>query len=249
MTPESQKTAGEILREGRLKQRLSIGECAKRTHIAPRYLEALEENRWEALPSESHRLGFLKLYVRFLGVPADEVLALYALSIKTNAPAASNPSGSPLHGDTGVRVKSVSRSTRWSPSSIPQVIGLGILLLLLSWVVYHLVSPRYLEQNPMPWTRRRSPSQSRLMVPKPSVTTHQVRVHAEADSWLRVTTKSELLFEGILPAGASKEWSGPGPFQFKIGNVRAVSIFWNNQPFDLAPGSHGAVNEIRIPPQ
>jgi hypothetical protein len=56
-------------------------------------------------------------------------------------------------------------------------------------------------------------------------------------------------FFGILPAGAVKEWSGPGPFQFKIGNVRAISLFWNDQPVDLNAGARGNVNELRIPPQ
>src|SRR5476649_1179324 len=78
MATESKNTAGDLLRQGRLRQRLSIAECAKRTHIATRYLEAIEEERWDILPSESHRLGFLKLYSRFLGVPVEEVMTLYA---------------------------------------------------------------------------------------------------------------------------------------------------------------------------
>ena len=101
----------------------------------------------------------------------------------------------------------------------------------------------------MPWVRRRSTTQSRLITPRTSVSVHKVRIQAEADSWLRVTSKNELLFEGILPAGSTKEWSGSGPFQFKIGNVRALTVFWNDQRFDLLQGARGAVNEIRIPPQ
>src|SRR5207302_1809019 len=84
VTAEGRQSPGELLRQGRLKQRLSIAECAKRTHIAPRYIEALEEERWNDLPSESHRLGFLKLYSRFLGVSADEILNLY---LKNSRPA------------------------------------------------------------------------------------------------------------------------------------------------------------------
>src|SRR5215470_2570647 len=71
------KSIGETLREGRLHQRLSIAECAKRTHISPRYLEALEEERWGELPSESHRMGFLRLYARFLGVYSEEMIQQY----------------------------------------------------------------------------------------------------------------------------------------------------------------------------
>ena len=76
MGTENKSKPGEMLKQGRLRQRLSLSECAKRTHISVRYLEALEEEHWNDLPSESHRLGF-KLYCRFLGVSVDDVLALY----------------------------------------------------------------------------------------------------------------------------------------------------------------------------
>jgi transcriptional regulator with XRE-family HTH domain len=248
MATESKNTAGDLLKQGRLRQRLSIAECAKRTHIATRYLEALEDEKWTILPSESHRLGFIKLYCRFLGVPVDEVLALYKQKEKPQAGSAESTSTA-SKSDRPAPVKSASRSAGWSPSSIPQVISIAIVLLLFSWVVYHAVSPHFFEQNPMPWARRRVSTQSRLIVSRTTVTSHKVRVMAESDSWLRVTSKNELLFEGILPAGTAKEWSGTGPYQLKIGNVHALSLFWNDQPVNLLVGARGATNEIRIPPQ
>ena len=240
-------TAGGLLRQRRLRQRLSIAECAKRTHIAVRYLEALEEEQWNVLPSESHRLGFLKLYASFLGVAADEALGLYQQKAVKPSPSGTSPSSGQRPKPDANRGRE-SRAAGWSPSSIPQLIGLMIAGLLLAWVLYHAVSPRYFEQNPMPWTRRRPTNQSRLAVPKSSSAFHKVRIHANADSWLRVTGKNELLFEGILPAGSTKEWSGAGPFQFKIGNVRAFALFWNDQPVDIRMNARGAINEIRIPP-
>ena len=74
---ESPARAGDLLKQARLKQRLDVAECSRRTHIAQRYMEALEDNRWHDLPSESHRQGFITLYARFLGLSGDEVLALY----------------------------------------------------------------------------------------------------------------------------------------------------------------------------
>ena len=88
-----------------------------------------------------------------------------------------------------------------------------------------------------------------MIVPKSSVVSQKVLVRARADSWLRVATRNELLFEGILPAGSVKEWSGAGPFQFKIGNIRSLSVFWNDQPVDITAGANGNTNQIRIPPQ
>jgi len=250
MATESKNSAGELLKQGRLRQRLSIAECAKRTHIATRFIEALEEERWSLLPSESHRLGFLRLYSRFLGVSVDDVLSLYsqksapAPAAKTEAPVEKQKPPEPTERRISDR-----RQVGWSPSSIPQLIGMAILLLVFSWVIYHTVRPRFFDQNQMPWARRRSPAQPRLVVPRTTLRIHQVQLKAHADSWLRVTAKNELLFEGILPAGSAKEWSGAGPFQLKIGNVHAVTLFWNNQPVDVAAGATGNTNQIRIPPQ
>jgi len=246
IAPEHKNTVGDLLKQSRLRQRLSISECAKRTHIASRFIEALEEEKWSDLPSESHRLGFLRLYARFLGVSSEEIVTLYQdKTVVTSETSA--PHGGPAQNETP---ESLSRpSTDWSPDSMAQVIGLAITLLLLAWVIYHVVSPRMSEQNPMPRVRRRAPSQARLVAPKPAIAAQKVRLQAQSDSWLRVTSRNQLLYEGILPAGASKEWSGPGPYHFKIGNLHALSLYWNDQPVDLQNGAHGAVNEIRIPPQ
>ena len=251
MTTDNQQTVGELLKQGRLRQRLSIAECAKRTHIAQRYLEALEEERWNILPSESHRLGFLKLYSRFLGVQADEVLNLYRQETapkpaeKTGA-AAAEPK---TERRSAVHARRQVPAASWSPRTIPQLLGLATILLVLAWVVYHVVNPRLAEQNQIPWARRRSPTQSRLVTPKTIARIQKVRIKANTSSWLRVISKNELLYEGILPSGSIKEWSGAGPFQLKIGNYRAVSLFWNDQPVDVATGAVGNVNLIRIPPQ
>ena len=126
---------------------------------------------------------------------------------------------------------------------------MAILVLISAWLIYHAVIPHFVEQNITPWSRRSNTRQARLVVPKAAVTGHRVRIKAQADSWLRVTSRGQLLFEGILPAGSSKEWSGAGPFQFKMSNVRAVSLFWNDQPVDVLAGAHGTINDLRIPPQ
>lgn len=242
MTTEKKPSAGELLKQGRLRQRLSIVECAKRTHIATRYLEALEEDRWQSLPSESHRLGFLRLYSRFLGVPAEEVLALYH---QKRAETLTAPPPAPQKSESS----KPAAAPRWSAPSWPQLIGLSILFLISAWLIYHSVRRHTFDQNPIAWIRLRPAQYSRLGAPKPGLSSQRIHVKAQADSWLRIMANGQLLFEGILPAGGSKEWSGAGPFQLKIGNVRALELYWNDQPVDLVAGARGGMNELQIPPR
>ncbi len=259
MSTEHQHTIGELLKQARLRHRLAVAECAKRTHIATRFIEALEEERWDVLPSESHRLGFLRLYSRFLGVSSDEALTLYRQQQQASQSTPSAKAGTDVPGaverrgsdrrekDVPARPRAAARRT-WSPSSVPQLITFGIVALVLAWVLYHLLSPRLFEPSAMPWTKRRVLSEARLSVPsRASVQIHKVRIKAEANGWLRVSTDEELLYEGILRTGSIKEWSG-GPFYLKIGDVSALSLLWNDQPYDITQGARGQTNTFRIPP-
>ena len=63
-----------MLRKARLARGLSLEEAAEATHIRPHYLQALEEARWEDLPSRAQGRGFLRLYADFLGLASDDLL-------------------------------------------------------------------------------------------------------------------------------------------------------------------------------
>lgn len=237
---EQKPTAGELLKQGRLRQRLALSDCAKRTHISPRYLEALEENRWNDLPSESHRLGFLGLYARFLGVSYDEVMASYN---RVNA------APSPI-AHSKEREKSSSLPVEragWFPRGWPQMVGLIVLVLALTWIVYHQVHRFMPQETTLPIVRDR-PQQTRLIPPTQTVALHRIRLQSQSDTWLRVTTEDQMLYEGILPAGSTKEWSNPQGFVIKIGNVQAISLFWNDQPVDIQSGARSGIKEVKIPP-
>jgi cytoskeleton protein RodZ len=252
------KTIGETLRDGRNKQRLTISECAKRTHIASRYLEALEEEKWDVLPSESHRMGFLSLYAKFLGVYSDDLVQSYKQS--KQAPVSGDQSAAPEPSRVAPPrppEKTVKRMTNvtWPTLSLIAIIGL-----IGAWGLYHGVrhyqgsahdvdlswlksKPRRLE--PRTPVENREP---RLTAPTRSVPVQHLRVRADADSWLRVADNRQLIFEGILPAGAVKEWSGPGPFRIKLGNVNAMSVYWNDQPVDTKATARGHVADLQLPP-
>lgn len=73
----SPASAGELLRKTRLEQGLNLQGVASYLHLTPRQVEALEAGRYEELPGEVYIRGFLKNYARFLGINANQVLALY----------------------------------------------------------------------------------------------------------------------------------------------------------------------------
>jgi transcriptional regulator with XRE-family HTH domain len=71
------KTVGSILKKAREEKNLSHKEIFKAIKIHPRFLEALEESRWDDFSSVVHAKGFLKNYAEYLGLNIDEVLAFF----------------------------------------------------------------------------------------------------------------------------------------------------------------------------
>ncbi len=243
MTTAMGKSIGETLRDGRLHQRLSIAECAKRTHISQRYLEALEEERWSALPSESHRVGFLRLYAQFLGVYSDDMVQSYKQAMQQQ-----QQEKAEKQAERPVEIMAPSRFKPSVPVAGPRFSLIVLLVLVSVWGVYHGVK-RFLPQTHMDlsWLKFK-PRAPRLVSSRSTTQIHRIKAKAESDGWVRVMDNQQLLFEGILAGGVTKEWSGQGPFRIKVNGVRAVSILWNDQPVDLLATARGNVVEIKIPP-
>lgn len=59
---------GSTLREARMRARIDITEVEARTKIRAKYLRALENEEWEALPGPIYTKSFLKTYGDYLGL-------------------------------------------------------------------------------------------------------------------------------------------------------------------------------------
>jgi cytoskeleton protein RodZ len=68
---------GSELREARVQRGLTLEQVAYETRIRTRYLEALEDERWDDLPGEAYAKGFLRTYADFVGLDGPQMLARY----------------------------------------------------------------------------------------------------------------------------------------------------------------------------
>ncbi len=73
---------GKILKEKRETQNLDIKQISRELKIKAEYLQAFENEDFEAMPNEPYCLGFLKNYANFLNLEANKVLELYNESRK-----------------------------------------------------------------------------------------------------------------------------------------------------------------------
>lgn len=79
-------TLGEQLKNFRSEGRVTLVEISRETKIPVKYIEMIEEGKYDELPPDVYVKGFLKAYAEFLGVDAGKIINLYQREkdIKTN---------------------------------------------------------------------------------------------------------------------------------------------------------------------
>jgi Uncharacterized protein conserved in bacteria len=73
-------TFGERLKRERELREVSFDEVSKATRIAPRFLEALENEQWDKLPGGVFGRGFVRSIARYLGLSEENLLSEYDLA-------------------------------------------------------------------------------------------------------------------------------------------------------------------------
>ena len=83
-------TVGEYLRKLRTEKGISLEDAAKETNIRLNYLQAIESDQPEQIPSLAQARGFTRLYAAYLGVSSRDVFDEVE---RSNAPEKPEPSG------------------------------------------------------------------------------------------------------------------------------------------------------------
>ncbi|MFO7539591.1 MAG: DUF4115 domain-containing protein [Chloroflexota bacterium] len=88
---------GHILREARENKGLTLGQVQSEIRINTKFLTALEEGKYELLPTPVHVRGFLRNYARFLGLDPQPLLDRYEIRLREKpiAPPADIPQEDP----------------------------------------------------------------------------------------------------------------------------------------------------------
>jgi cytoskeletal protein RodZ len=81
---------GRILKECRMAHGLDLDDVAKRTRICTRYLQAMEEGKFQIIPRVFDK-GYLKIYANLLNLDVKSLLALY-----DKQKGLASPAGQPL---------------------------------------------------------------------------------------------------------------------------------------------------------
>ena len=114
-------TFGTWLRQQRELREVSLREVADVTKISIRYLEALEQDRFDVLPAPVFAKGFLRQYATYVGLKPDDVVNSYLNALQEQEPQEEEP------------LRREARKTSWEWAS-------GLLLALLVVALLALVA-------------------------------------------------------------------------------------------------------------
>ena len=122
---------GNILRTERETQGRTLTEVSKAVYIKTKYLSALEEENFAAIPGEVYVKGFIRAYASYLGMDGEELVAQYdgpseSILLQKETPAAVTEGGK---GRRRRRRKVVS----WPEITI--IIGVILFILLIVWLI------------------------------------------------------------------------------------------------------------------
>jgi len=188
---------GSSLRDARTRQGLDFAELEERTKIRPKYLRALEDERFEVLPAPTYVRGFLRSYAEALGLDGQPFVDEYSsrFAVDEEAPIRARRAPAPRRDRGG-------RESR-----------IAVLTLLAIAVVTALVIAAWRFGGPsggptVPNLRtQQEPSQSTVSGRRAKL----VVSAAHGSSWMEVRLRSSmgrLLYSGTLERGQVKTFTG-----------------------------------------
>lgn len=193
---------GTSLREARLRRHMDFAEAEHGTKIRGKYLRALEEEKFELLPSHTYVKGFLRSYADFLGLDGqlyvDEYNSRYVIG----------EDDAPLRAPRRVPAARARRSDRRESNVILLALVAIVLVTGLVIVAWQFGNPEQQNVRGVSTTSRPSPAA------QAPVASGNARIELRAtrgDSYLIVRSRSVLgnvLYQGTLEHGQRQRFDG-----------------------------------------
>ena len=186
---------GTSLRGARERQGLELAQVERETRIRTRYLQALEDERFDVLPGSAYAKGFLRTYAEFLGLDGERFVDEY----NERFPATEEPPALP---PTAFR-----RRRRLGFDARLLVLPFAVLLALIGWRVASEGGHKAKRAAPPPPAT--ATSTASVLAPPPvahrrPAIARLTLVAARGPCWISVRLGSDrgrLLFEDTLESG------------------------------------------------
>ncbi len=258
---------GPILRAARLKRGQSLEAVAQQTRISKRFLEALEENRFEQFPAVVYLRGFLKGYCEHLDVNFEEIWnMLNAVPATDSAATAAESPVAGVNTTADAATPHATAAAHVKPASAPAVKtappahghapaahggghqqGSGATGAIVLAVALAIGLGVYLFKDSSKEAAAPVQTAPAALQPMPRAIEPKLVVRLKADAWLRVSVDGQIVFEGRAPRDAVQEWKPAKFVDLRTTEPAALDLNLNGQQVTLGPPGPDGQYRIEIP--
>ena len=203
---------GPSLREARIRRGIGLDRVEAATRIRTRYLEAIEDDRWDELPAEAYAKGFLRTYATYLELDPQQYLAAFRENRREVeepiAPLAERPY--------------VPRRPR-APLFLVVALGLAAVLAVAAWRLDTGEDASRTRTEPVSAPRSQPAAEPAAPTPTP---TRPLLLTARDDSWVAVrfrSAKGKLVWAGTLRRGRTLKLGLAKPLWIRAGKPTVLA--------------------------
>lgn len=194
---------GTSLREARLRRHIDFTDAEHGTKIRSKYLRALEEERFELLPSHTYVKGFLRSYAEYLGLDGQLYVDEY------NSRYVTGDDDAPVRAPRRVPAARARRSERRESRIVLLALGAIAVVTALVIVAWRFGGPENAPVHGL--TTGAQAQQPQVQRPQPAGAARIELRATRGDSFMVVRSRSALgqvLYEGTLERGQKQFFDG-----------------------------------------
>lgn len=263
-----------MLRARRIELNLTQGDVANLIKLPTSRIEALEQERWEELPSGPYLRGFLRNIARALHIDAVMLMERVGASlVQSRSPESILVAPGTLHG-TLPRRSGPADDRRGGRSLVFGACAFALIAALIAWsgtdsfdrtvvaasalfepsrpVALPTPVPRPAETvaDPVASGQAGSPAAAGAPAAEPAATAAAsvaLVFHFNEDSWVEVrSADGKVLLQRLNSAGSEQQVDGNAPFSLIVGNAKGVALRFHGQPVDLGPYTRDQVARFTL---
>lgn len=237
---EQLKQIGMRLQNVRIARNITLDTVAAHTKIAKSLLSAIEVAEFSDLPEPFYIKALVAKFAQAIGAPEIEFVQSAVPDIETVKTRTTKKNGRKYW--LNFQLRSLHLYLLYVFLVIFSVKGITLLVerpVVINQVPLEQPLESEIEEAVAPTEPEQPQFVSQSSTPE-SVT---VGINLQEECWLKVMVDGKLAFEGLLPQGTQRQWSGKTEVTIRAGNAGGVVINFNNEQQKVL-GAPGQVEEI-----
>ncbi len=257
---------GHALKRARVEKNLSLAQAEEETKIRQKYLLALENENFNAIPGRVYAKGFLRNYAQYLGLNAEELVWWYEKQYPSEEGSSEQvltPEVRPGNGSFVLPRRKIMKKNKRNVPTVTRTAALitfGLLLVLgFAWLAHIEINKinyakfqpgvnqhQKLPEKNLPAPPNDSPGEQKDNAGKLKEGVNLVLHVIDDRCWAEVIVDGQVKFTGELAANQIKTFHGQENVRVKLGNAGVVQVKINGRDLGFL-GARGEVIKWEYP--